>query len=129
MLFMLPSPHQNVYLTWLKALKSLQEAVIESGDGRRAAWGEVEHLFQNQVMGLTEAGIDPETISRWRSIQTELHRMFRLLATDWLFLQSSRQQATRQQRLARFSDRLEQIIQFCNMMLEGTEVEEFRSSS
>lgn len=119
---MLPSFYQEVYQNFLQALKSLQEAVKQSSEKRQTAFATVEHLFQTQVITLTGEEIDPKIVSRWRSIQTELHRMFKLLATDWLFLRSSRQVSTRKDRIDIFCDRIEQMIKFCRILLEETDL-------
>lgn len=119
---MLPSFHQEIYKNFLQALKSLQEAVKQSSEEKQTAYTTVEHLYQSQVITLTEDEIDPEIVSRWRSIQTELHRMFKLLATDWLFLRSSRQVSTKQDRIDIFCDRIEQMIKFCRILLEETDL-------
>jgi CRISPR/Cas system CSM-associated protein Csm2 small subunit len=119
---MLPSFYQEVYRNFIEALKSLREAVKQSDDEKQAAFAKVEHLYQTQVITLTEEEIDPEIVSRWRSIQTELHRMFKLLATDWLFLRSSRQVSTKKDRIDIFCDRIEQMIKFCRILLEETDL-------
>jgi hypothetical protein len=118
---MLPSSHQKVYRNFKEALKALQEAVKQSSSERQTAYTRVEHLFYSDVIPLTDAEINPEIVSRWRSINTELHRMFKLLATDWLFLRSSRQMATKKERLDLFCDRIEQMIKFCRILLEETD--------
>lgn len=118
---MLPSSHQEVYKNFLQALNTLQEAIKNSSEDRQTAFATVENLFQTQVIPLSDVEIEPELVSRWRSIQTELHRMYKLMATDWLFLRSSRQIATKQERIKVFCDRIEQMSQFCRILLEDTD--------
>ncbi|PSF38749.1 hypothetical protein C7H19_04405 [Aphanothece hegewaldii CCALA 016] len=118
---MLPSSYKEVYQNFLEALKSLQEAEKLSTEERITAFARVEHMFQNQLLTLTDEELDPNIVSRWLPIQTELHRMFKLLATDWLFLRSSRQVSTQKERLKLFCDRIEQMSKFCRILLEETD--------
>lgn len=55
---------------------------------------------------------------RWQAIQRELIREFRLLATDVIFLASSRQPATKEARLKGIDDRLDKLVNFCQTAIE-----------
>ncbi|NEO28644.1 MAG: heterocyst frequency control protein PatD, partial [Kamptonema sp. SIO4C4] len=66
-----------------------------------------------------EDRIPVEEQSSWQSIQTEINRTMRLLQTDVLFLQASRQMATRQQREQGCLQKIDKLIQFCHTLLDN----------
>jgi len=70
------------------------------------------------VLELTDAGIDPEMQSRWRSLHTEIHRSARLLQTALTVLAAARQPATRQQRGREVCDRLDGQLALVRAVLE-----------
>lgn len=108
---MLPLFYREVYQTWLNYLQLLHTEVNQDN------FEQVHKYFYGEVMGLTEEGMDPVLVSRWRSLQTELHRLVRLLETDWLFCRSSRQSATKEQRLTVLRDRIRKIREYCQYFL------------
>ena len=44
-------------------------------------------------MGVSGEDLEPQALSRWQSVQTEIHREMKLLSTELLFLQLGRQGA------------------------------------
>ncbi|MCU0532955.1 MAG: heterocyst frequency control protein PatD [Hydrococcus sp. Prado102] len=117
---MLPTSHQISYQKFLEALLTLQEE-IDSPNSRVTALSEklqqVKQVFQKEVMPLESDELQGDLAFRFASVQTEIHRALRLLGTDILFLRSSKQVATSQQRLSVVRDRVNQIIGYCQVML------------
>ncbi len=116
---MLSRSHSQACQNLLQDLRCLQEqATMTHGDisSLQQAFEQVQQTFAQDVMGLSSEGLDPAIASRWQSLQTEMHRTLRLLATDLLFLRSCRQATTRQQRLGLICDRIQQMIDYCQVM-------------
>ena len=96
---MLSIIHKNAYQDFLKLLSRCKFAVsTPSFDSKSAInqknWDNLEAIFYQQILVITDADMDIATASSWIAIQAEIQREFRLLTTDWLFLKSARQQAT-----------------------------------
>ncbi|PSO50815.1 MAG: hypothetical protein BRC40_15055 [Cyanobacteria bacterium QH_8_48_120] len=120
---MLPPIHLQRYQKLLTLLEQLQQSATApnfEGTDLKKDFQKVQQFFQNQVMTLTSEELDPEVAARWQSLQTEIHRSLRLLQTDVMFLQASRQATTSQQRQARLCDRVEQLIGYVKALLEQT---------
>ncbi|MEA5511171.1 heterocyst frequency control protein PatD [Crocosphaera sp. UHCC 0190] len=120
---MLPKFSHQSYTNLGEALLNLQEQVRAKDleiDGLRTRFEQVQQVFEQEIMGVTLEDLDSSAIALQQSAKTEIHRMLRLLGTDLLFLQSSRQAGTTQQRLQKISDRLEQLISYCQGLVEIT---------
>jgi hypothetical protein len=117
---MLPTLHQKAYQKLLTVLRALREQ-IDSPNSRVTAiqekFQQIQQVFQEDIMPLKSDELEGAIASRFQSVQTEMHRALRLLGTDILFLRSSKQAATSEQRLAAIRDRLDQMIGFCQAML------------
>jgi hypothetical protein len=112
---MLPLFHREVYHIWLNFLQVLHNQADQ------ANFEQVQRYFYDVVMGLDDGEIEPIYLSRWRSLQTELHRLVRLLETDWLFCGSARQSSTREKRLQGFRGRIEKIMEYCRILVQESE--------
>lgn len=121
---MLPDSYSQAYQEFLKILLVWQDNVnCNNFDvvALQNSFQEVQHFFQTEIVSLSEESLDENIVSRWRSIATEMHRTFKLLSTDTIFLRSAKQSTTQQQRLKSISDRLAQLIGYCQLMLsEGS---------
>ncbi len=118
---MLPKFSQQSYLNFQVVLTKLQEEIIDNDFNLakiREIFQELEAIFQKEILGASVEGLDPSLASVWQSTQTEIHRTLRLLGTDLLFLQSSRQQRTTEQRLKIIRHRLDQLIGYCQVILQ-----------
>ncbi|NJK47468.1 heterocyst frequency control protein PatD [Candidatus Gracilibacteria bacterium] len=117
---MLPTSHQNSYQKFLDTLLALREEV-ELPNFRVTAISEklqkVQQVFQEEVMLLESDDLPSDLAFRFTSVQTEIHRALRLLGTDMLFLRSSKQVTTSQQRLSVVRDRVNQIVGYCQVIL------------
>ena len=117
---MLSNTDRQRYQDFKQALEELQLRVLQANPDRVAlqeASGRVQQLFQERIASLSAEEIDPQIASRWQSIQTETHKQMRLLLMDVKFLQASRQAATSQQRIGQIGDRLQTLINYCNLLL------------
>jgi hypothetical protein len=110
---MLPLSHREVYQIWSNYLQLLHDQITEGDFTNEKTLREVQKYYQKEIFSLAEAGIEMSLVSRWRSLQTELHRLVRLLETDWLFCRSARRGSTSEQRLQVLRERLEKIQEYC----------------
>lgn len=117
---MLPTSHQFIYQKFLDVLLTLREE-INSPNCRittvREKLQQAQQIFQEEILPLDRDELDSTLAARFTPIQTEIHRALRLLGTDILFLSSSKQATTSQQRLIAVRDRLEKIIGYCQAIL------------
>lgn len=117
---MLPSLHCQHYQEFQRALEQLLQCVADQqkeGTVLRERFQDVKQVFQRQIATLNIDDIAPESVSRWQSLQTEIHKQMRLLETDVMLLLSSRSLATSQRRTAGVCDRLNILIQYCTALL------------
>ncbi len=110
---MLPNSHRQCYQEFKQALEELQVTV--SSDRSEG----VQRFFQERVASLTADGIDPSLVSRWQSVQTEMHKQMRLLTVDLTFFQASRQLSTIEQRQKQIVSRLQTLIGYCEVLVTG----------
>ncbi|MGV2830511.1 heterocyst frequency control protein PatD [Myxosarcina sp. GI1(2024)] len=79
---------------------------------------QLQQWFERNIVSLSEENLARAIAPRWQAIQRELIREFRLLATDVIFLASSRQPATKEARLKGIDDRLDKLVNFCQTAIE-----------
>jgi hypothetical protein len=118
---MLPTFWRTQYQLLLEKFQAWQ-SLLNSGAIRfnevKNGFDQLKKHFYNQIVPLKADDVDLRDMARWQSLQTELYRTMRLVETDMLFLQSSRQTATRQSRLKQISDRLPTMMRFCQEILK-----------
>ena len=118
---MLPTSHLSAYQEFLTVLLTLRDRSIEEPPDAAALqnnFERVQQIFAQQIMTLNDEQLETEMAARWQSVQTEIYRALRLLKTDIMFLRSSKQAATIEQRLGSVRDRLEKIIGYCQVILQ-----------
>lgn len=111
---MLSKLQQEGYKNALTHLMTLQEQ-LEKTD---SSFLLIQTTWQQVIQRLEQEELNLNDTPRLQSIQTEIQRSVRLLTTEMLFLQSSRQNATRQQRLTGIRDRVAQLITYCQEMIK-----------
>lgn len=115
------SLHFQSYQEFKYALEQLR-MIITATDLPEAAIREsfqnVQQLFEGQIASLSTDDVAPEHAPRWQSLQTEIYKQMRLLATDIMLLQASRSPATSQRRVLGVGTRLDTLIQYCNVLLQ-----------
>ncbi|MCP2729316.1 heterocyst frequency control protein PatD [Limnofasciculus baicalensis] len=117
---MLPLLQRLCYEQFQQAIEQLLSCTTASEldfAAIRNGFDQLKQLFQSQILSLSQDGLAPESVSRWQSIQTEVHKQMRLLATDMIMLQAARNPATSAIRLAGICDRLNCLRQFCQVLL------------
>jgi hypothetical protein len=73
--------------------------------------------FQENILPLSDGELDRGVAPRWRAIQTEIMREFRLLSTDILFLTSSRKTEMITKRWRSVRERINKLSSYCQLML------------
>jgi hypothetical protein len=117
---MLPPLQRKCYQEFQQAIEQLLSCTTASEldfAAIRNGFDKLKQLFQSQILSLSQDGLPPEVVSRWQSIQTEVHKQMRLLATDMMMLQAARNPATSGLRVAGICDRLNCLRQFCQVLL------------
>jgi oligoendopeptidase F len=117
---MLPTLHKKTYQKLLSILLALREEIAAPNSrltSIQEAFQQIQRVFQDEILSLGDDELQDAIASRAHSVQTEMHRALRLLETDIMFLRSSKQIATSEQRLATVRDRLEMLIGYCQAML------------
>ena len=117
---MLRSLHKISYQEFLtELLKTRDQITAKDLDTKPPLelGADLQKIFQEKIMNLNSDDLEPELVSRWQSLQTEIYRSFRLLTTDLMFLRSSVQSTTAQARLVKVTERLDQIIAYCQVIL------------
>ncbi|HHP7232396.1 MAG TPA: heterocyst frequency control protein PatD [Xenococcaceae cyanobacterium] len=116
---MLSFIHQKAYQEFLTLLSHWQNLAVnqEQIPEMSQSFAHLQQYFQQEIMILTDEELDNTIVAAWRSLQTEIQREFRLLSTDLLFLNSSRQASTRENRLQTIRSRLTRLITYCQNIL------------
>lgn len=82
---------------------------------------ELQDFYQQQIFPLVgedfEEDVSPEIASRWRSLNTEIHRSMKLLALDISLLKAARSPQMQKVRKQGMSDRLSTLITYCQVIL------------
>jgi hypothetical protein len=124
---MLPASHSQAYQEFLVSLQKFQ-ICLENLDTEvnttvvNQQFLALQDLFEQRIKTLTDDDLDGELLSRWRSLSTEMYREFKLLTTDLLFLRTSRQAATKRQRLEKICDRVTKLIAYSRAMLDNAQL-------
>lgn len=119
---MLSIIHKKAYQNFLKLLEQWK-IIVKSADfdpqqpKNQEIWQNLQVVFSDRIISITDKDMDLATASNWISIQAEIQREFRLLTTDWLFFQSSRQVTTKQARKASVLNHLERLTSYCQRLL------------
>ena len=120
---MLPKLHQeklNLWVNLLTQFSSQLEEVEPTSISKSESWQQLQKIFGEEILTLTGEKLEPSITQAMRTFQTESHRCFRLLATDILFLESSKNESTKQQRLIQVRARLDQMIVYCQNLLSSS---------
>ena len=128
----LPNGYLEKYRQLLGLFMQLQEMVVDAPPPVMQAtiqivsqnFQELQDFYQQQIFPLVEEHIAEqvplEIASRWRSLQTEIHRSMKLLATDISLFKAARSPQMQQTRRQGMSDRLSVLISYCQIILAPT---------
>jgi hypothetical protein len=113
---MLPTNYRQAYESLLRKLEDFSVA-LPDGDSSTGSqcFQALQTCLEKEVLSLNDDNLVTEVAYRWRPIQTELYRSWRLLETDWLFLATARQ--GREKRLQIISDRVGTLKHYCQVLL------------
>lgn len=77
----------------------------------------VEEIWQRINQNLNEDEEMRETISQ--PVQTEIHRLMRLLLMDWQFLKVVKPGETKNKRILGMSDRINSLLKFFSLIIDN----------
>ncbi len=118
---MLPEIHCQRYQDFQQILERLYRLISQPSWDAALLKAEIalaQQFFQDQLRSLDLDELDAVMEPRSRSLQVEINKQLRLLATDVMFLQAAKQAVTRQQRLEQVSDRVNTLIGYCDALLQ-----------
>lgn len=104
---------QDQVMAWLNQVRQLQAVAIApdpQGAELRQCFAAVQQLAQQQVLTLQSIAPAPARAFSPVAFQTEISRTLRLVAIDIQFLAMARQSAKHQARQAQLGDRLTQLL-------------------
>lgn len=117
---MLSSFHYQSYQEFAAILDQLQASANSTqldATKLRQLFQQAQQLFQQQIMTLDASVLEPSVASRVRSYQTEIDKQLKLLGIDVSFFQAARQPATITNRKAQICNRIQTLIDYCNVLL------------
>ncbi len=118
---MLPASHNRAYQDFSNLLTEFNCFLINSKEKInqlqiKQRFQYLQPWFDGNIADLESENLEPDIISRWQSVQTEIKREFKLLDTDILFLASARQSSTLNKRLQSIKERVAKLINYCQIM-------------
>jgi hypothetical protein len=107
------TPAPETLRSHLQTLASLARSPNPDGQALQEQFLLAQQHFQHQILPLGEPypAVQP--------VLTEMNRTLRLLAMDVAFLQAARQSITAQQRQRQMVEKLEQLLGFCEALIQG----------
>lgn len=119
---MLSESHNRAYQEFFILLKKFQNSCSNLDQKPQNTsidqnFQQLQTFFQQNILPLTDAELDKAIALKWQSVQTEIKREFRLLSTDILFLNTSRQASTKDAKLQSVDQRIAKLINYCQIML------------
>lgn len=116
--------YYGILLENLEDLQAEIESSAHFGSEIAEKFAKSEQLYREKILTVEVENGDrsssenaPDRSYLWRSLQTETHKTLRLLQTDIIFLQSSRQAATIQQRKANCLAKIDRLMGYCQQIL------------
>ncbi len=77
----------------------------------------VEEIWQKINQNLNENEEVRDSI--YQPVQTEIHRLMRLLLMDWQFLKVAREGETKNKRILGMSDRIKTLLKYCSLIMDN----------
>jgi len=118
----LPKSHRYAYeelQTQLGSLRDCLNLVPANLDSLRQRGQEIQYYFQSEILSLSLSELDSLQVPLVRSLYTEIHRSFRLLQTDLLFLKTAQTPVLQSQKRQAVGDRLQTLQGYCQMLLNA----------
>ena len=114
---MVPLLHQQQYEELKQRFAQLGLCISDAA-ALKVAIAEVHQWFRQHILTLNLDELTPVDQQRVQSVQVEINKQLRLLGVDALFLQTSRQRSTTEQRQQQVYDRLQTLIRYCEAVLQ-----------
>ncbi|MEG4628479.1 heterocyst frequency control protein PatD [Microcoleus sp. AR_TQ3_B6] len=117
----LSEDRRQCYEELQQALEKLQKTAAQDNLDRAALaieYRKVQQFFGNQIMRAESDELDASETPPEQSYLTEIHKQLRLLGTDVMFLQASRQPATAKARQTAAIARLNTLIGYSGALLQ-----------
>ncbi|AFZ37090.1 hypothetical protein Sta7437_3592 [Stanieria cyanosphaera PCC 7437] len=120
---MLPASHSQAYQEFLVLLQKFQiyfdnlNIEVDTLDLNQK-FSTLQKVFSQRILALTQEDLN-DSLRQVKSLYTEIYREFKLLTTDLLFLRTSRQTVTKQERLTSIRDRLTKLIAYIEAILNS----------
>ena len=123
---MLPQSHYRAYQGFMTLLTKFNCVLVDCQKDLvfseiEPSFDDLQKVFTQNIVSLDSQSINPQVVSRWQSLQTEIKREFKLLSTGILFLASARQSQTKLQKLQSVKDHTTKLINYCQIMLNKDE--------
>lgn len=115
---MLPTTHLSIYHPFaarVDHLIVLWRAENPVPEAIAAQFEELESYFLQEILTLTDDPLEPKIAYQWRVMQTEIHRLLRLMKTDLLFWQMAVKSGKTPKQTQRLQDYLQKLQAFCQM--------------
>ena len=115
---MLPTTHLSVYNQFAARVDNLSvlwRAENPVPEAIAAQFEELESYFLQEILTLTDDTLEPKMAHQWRVMQTEIHRLLRLMRTDLLFWQMTMKSGKTPKQTQRLHDYLQKLQAFCQM--------------
>lgn len=117
---MLPNIYAKNYQEFLILLRKMQQN-LKSPENLQEIYLELKQLFQEKIMNLIGEDLEGKTYQNWQSLQTEIHRSFKLLETQVMFFSTSRNSTTNQKYLTQINNYLNNLISYCQKLTQNEE--------
>ncbi len=117
---MLPQAYSQAYQNLLAALEDLKHITVNpnfESTSVKKSFQQLQRIYETEILILNKEALALKLAPRQQAIQTEIHRAFKLMAMDIMFLASSKQTKTSESRLANLGERISQLIGYCQILL------------
>ncbi len=116
---MLPKTDFENYQEFLSLLLKMQQNLKSTEqDNLKQIYQELQQKFTEKIIILTGNELEGPNYQKWQSLQTEIHRSFKLLETQIMFLLTSRQSTTNHKHLNTINNYLTKLILYCENIIK-----------
>ncbi len=108
-----------VFRQFDRVIQSLQDYLEQEDVNTRQVFLQGEKLknfFQQKLLCITEDQVEEAIAYEWRSYQTEMNRLVKLIVTDLAFWQSARRAGSQPKQTARLQTNLKKLREFTQAM-------------
>ncbi len=109
----------NQILMWQQLFNLLSQLSTDSIPDLKANISLAIELFESQILTQSLDDLADPIAAKMRSYLTESHRLLRLLRMDVMFIAAARNQATQQQRLQAYQEKLDLLLQYCQAAISA----------